>query len=102
VGDVLAPVGLKRAAALVEFVAVELRDQVVLGPEAVDQAPVDEDVGLRLGEAMVADEFKEAAFELRLSPGRLIVEVVSRCSKGGSARATSAARQESIERAVVQ
>jgi hypothetical protein len=62
VGDVLAPVGFEDAAAPVEFVAVELRDQVVLGPEAVDQAPVDEHVGLRLGEAPVADELQEAAF----------------------------------------
>jgi hypothetical protein len=102
VGDVLAPIGFERSAVLVELVAIELGDQVVLGPEAIDQAPVDKDVGLRVGEPMVAQKLQEMALELGLGPGRLVSELVSDRTEGGSALAAAAAGQESIEGAEIE
>jgi len=47
--DVALPVGLERAAVVVVGVAVELGDEVVLGPVQVDFVAVDDRIGDRLG-----------------------------------------------------
>jgi hypothetical protein len=51
----------------VEAQAVRLDDQAQLGPVEVDLESVDPHAGLRLGKSEVANNAKEAAFELRVS-----------------------------------
>ena len=66
-------------------VAVQLDDEVVLRPEAVDHDPVDDDVASRLRQARVADQLEEAALELGLGPGRLFLKLIERARCRGVA-----------------
>jgi hypothetical protein len=96
VGQAPAPVGFEDRVALVELVPVELGDQVALGPEAVDEDPVDEDVGPGLGEPVGADELEETPLQLRRGPRGLVFQLGPHGTKGRCPAATPAAGQEGI------
>jgi hypothetical protein len=87
-------VGFKGRPCAVGGEAVELDDEVLVGPEAVDLFAVDSCVDVRPGESVDVEEGEEAQFELVLGDVAADVTALEESLDGGGPRAARVPRDE--------